>query len=331
MSKKTITLLALAFSIFQTNAQTVADFETFSLSPNSAYSPTTSTPFQTSNAIFNYEYYSAFSLWTGGFSYTNKYDSSTAGYTNDHGVRAYKGYSNSATYVVGHNEAIVKLKAPFNIVTGFYITNTTYAYKSMASGDMFAKKFGDTTGTGSGTTIPQGSYPDFFKVVIKGYKNGVIKNDSVTYMLADFTFTNNAQDFILNSWKFVNTTSIGEVDSLQFFLRSSDNDPTYGMNTPGYFAIDNFETTAPNLVGIAKNNADLKLEVYPNPFQSSITINTKESNASVSLKDLTGKVIYSEALKQESTTLNFEALPSGIYFLELTSGNQKTIKKLIKN
>ena len=326
--KKTITLLALAFSIFQTNAQTVADFETFSLSPNSAYSPTTSTPFQTSNAIFSYEYSG---YWSGGFAYTNQYDSITAGYTNDLGVRAYKGYSNSATYVVGQKGATVKLKAPFNTVTGFYITNTTYAYKSMAKGDMFARKFGDTTGTGSGTTIPQGSYPDFFKVVIKGYKNGVVKNDSVTYMLADFTFTNNAQDFILDSWKSVNTTIIGEVDSLKFFLRSSDNHPVYGMNTPAYFAIDNFETTAPNPVGIAKNASDLKLNVYPNPFQSSLTITSKENNAVVSLKDLSGKVVFSEELKQESTTFNFETLQAGIYFLELTSGNQKSIKKLVKN
>ena len=328
--KKTITLLSLAFSILGTKAQTVADFETFTLSTNSAYSPTTSTPFQTSNASFEYHYNSSFSYWSGGFAYTNKNDSITAGYTNMYGVRAGKGYNNSATYVVGKDRGVITLSTPFNTVNGFYITNTTYAYKSIAKGDMFARKFGDTTGTGSGTTIAQGSYPDFFKVIVKGYKNGLLKTDSVTVMLADFTFTNNAQDFILSTWQYVNTAALGAVDSIKFFMRSSDVGQ-YGINTPLYFAIDNFETSAPNPVGLSENTNDLKLGAYPNPFNSSITITGKFIDGSVMIRDISGKIVYSEMLENETSVLELSSLDAGVYFLEVNSGTQKTIKKVIKN
>lgn len=329
--KKTITSLSLALSIFTMTAQTtVADFETFTLSANSAYSPTTSTSFQTSNATFQYEWDNSFSYWSAGFSYTNKYDSITAGYTNLYGVRALKGYSNSATYVIGQDESTIKLATPHKIINGFYITNTTYAYKSMASGDAFARKFGDTTGTGSGTTIAQGSYPDFFKVVVKGYTNGALKNDSVTIFLANFTFTNNAQDFILDSWQYVNTSSMGEVDSVQFFMRSSDVGP-FGINTPLYFALDNFETSIPNPVGMATNSMKEDFVVYPNPFTTSITIRSASGFKAVVLRDISGKMLYDSDGSELHFVWNLEFLESGIYFLEIDLGEHKQIKKIIKN
>jgi hypothetical protein len=223
---------------------------------------------------------------------------------------------------------------PQTTVAGFYITNTTYAYKSMAKGDAFARKFGDTTGTRSGTTIPQGSYPDYFKVVVKGYKNGALRNDSVTAMLADFTFTNNALDYILSNWKFVNTASIGEVDSIQFFMRSSDVSFGY-INTPTFFAIDNFAVGKINFTGITKyNKNELDAAVYPNPFQSCLTIKVNsvfEAQVTIKLIDLKGSFIRETKVTSPQTTLNLDDLSSGIYILEISSDNKKTTKKIIKS
>lgn len=330
--KKTLTILSLALSTCMLNAQTVADFETFSLSANSAYSPTTSTPFQTSNAVFEYDWNSSFSFWSGGFSYTNKYDSVTAGFSNLYGVRALKGVNNSATYVVAQDGATIKLSAPHNTVTGFYVTNTTYAYKAMAKGDAFSRKFGDTTGTGSGTTIPQGSYPDFFKIIVKGYHNGVLKNDSVEVFLANFTFTNNAQDFILDSWSFVNTSILGTVDSIQFHMLSSDTG-AFGINTPLFFALDNFGTSAPNPVGLTENNQEQEVIVSPNPCTSFLSIrnSTQEETLEIVLRDLSGKVIRQEKLNQNPLLVDVSDLQHGVYFLETSSATQKSMKKIIKN
>ena len=268
-TKKIIAILLTSLAYFTIKAQVmVTDFETFTLSPNSAYNPTTSTAFQTPSAAFQYIYNGNFQLWTGGFAYTNINDSITGNFSNLYGVRPLKGYTNSAIYVVGQDRAVIRTTAvPQTTVAGFYITNTTYAYKSMAKGDAFARKFGDTTGTGSGTAIPQGSYPDYFKVIVKGYKNGALKNDSVTAMLADFTFTNNTLDYILSTWKFVNTAIIGEVDSIKFFMRSSDVSFGY-INTPTFFAIDNFAVGKINFTAIKKYSDDeMPATIYPNPCQ----------------------------------------------------------------
>lgn len=332
-TKIKIALAALFCAIFNGEAQIIADFETFTLSPNSAYSPSTTTSWQTSNASFNYTY--DFNFWLGGFAYTNHYDSITGDFTNLYGVRAYKGYNNSAIYVVGQDGGVITTTAiPQTTVSGFYITNTTYAYKTMAKGDMFSRKFGDTTGTGSGTTIAQGAYPDYFKVIVKGYKNGALKNDSVTAMLADYTFSNNAQDYILNTWQWVNTGILGEVDSIKFTMRSTDT--SFGfINTPAFFAIDNFTTIKREYVGIqphAKN--DLLMAIYPNPCNSSFSVklfSSPESVCKVALTDVTGKEVFSQTVNRMETVIEMEHLTAGIYFLELRAGEQRTIKKLIKN
>ena len=320
--KTTIAAMAIALCSLTTKAQTiVADFENFLLSPNSAYNPTTSVPFQTANASFQYKYNGGY--WSEGFSYTNKYDSITAGYTNTHGVRAYNGYSNSATYVIGKDGGVVSLATNQTTVNGFYITNTTYAYKSIASGDAFAKKFGGSTGND----------PDFFKVIIKGYKNGTLKNDSVTVMLADFTFTNNTQDYILDTWQFVNTNIIGDVDSLKFYMRSSDVG-SFGINTPLFFAIDNFTTTKATSVGIAEQNSEINVNVYPNPAYDFITIqlsNNNEQPTETTILNIDGKIVYAKSLTQTEAKLDLAFLQPGIYFIELISGKQKTIKKIVKS
>ncbi len=316
--KKTITLMALAAGLLSATAQTTVEgFESFTLTANSAYSPTVSTPFQGSNGIFSYKYSG---YWSGGFAYTNVLDSVTPGYTNAYGIRAYKGYNNSANFAVMYGSGKITLTAPQTTVSGFYITNTTYAYKSMASGDQFAKKFGGTSGND----------PDFFKVIVKGYKNGVLKTDSVTAMLADFTFTNNTQDYILNTWQFVNTSVIGEVDSLKFFFRSSDMG-AFGINTPVYFAMDDFTTINAGTTGIAKQAALLNTEVYPNPFNSQLTIVTSESSAAVRVMSVDGKTVLAENLSGYSNALDLGSLQNGVYFIELRAGDKYSVSRIVKN
>lgn len=316
--KRTITLMALALSLFTTKAQTVvSNFESLPLAPNSAYSSTTGVSFTTGGASFQHKYAG---YWSGGFAYTNKYDSMTAGFTNMYGVKPLKGYNNSNIYVVGQDKGVINLSSPSNTVGGFYITNTTYAYESMQNGDAFAKKFGGVTGND----------PDFFKVTVRGYKAGVLLTDSVPFYLADFRFANNAFDYLVDTWQWVNTTTLGNVDSLKFFMYTSDNG-SFGPNTPLFFAIDDFTNTQ-STVGLAENSANLNLSVYPNPFSSVITIQSDlRSDGTIAIMDVAGKIIYTQELSEMQTTLDLANLPTGIYFLQLSAGGQKTVKKLIKN
>ncbi len=330
--KKITTILALAF-ISKLNAQMlVADFESFTLTTNSFYKDTNSVPFQTSNAIFPYEWTKGqYPYWSGGTAYTNVADSVTGDFTNLYGVKALKGFFNSNNYAVMQDRAAIRVKSPHTIVEGFYFTNTTYAFTSMKEGDLFARKFGDTTGTGSGATIAQGAYPDFFKVTVKGYKNGAQKTDTIQFMLADFTFTNSVQDYIVKDWRWMNVSKIGEVDSLKFIMYSSDVG-NFGINTPLYFAIDNFTSKIPSYVGLNDFKFSGDFVVFPNPFKNEITINSHQTIAKVKLIDIQGKCLLVDSPNNEtSVKLNLEHFDSGIYFLEIIANEQKIIKKIIKH
>ena len=100
-----------------------------------------------------------------------------------------------------------------------YITNSTYAYLSMKNGDQFAKKFSDG---------------DWFKLDIYGEDVSGNESQPVSVYLADFR---NGKKEILNTWKWVELSDLGELKSLHFNLTSTDNGD-WGMNTPSYFSID---------------------------------------------------------------------------------------------
>src|SRR5688572_18944757 len=104
--KKIITTLFAAALGFSISAQSItADFENFILPVNSFYKDTNSTPFFTTHASFEYEWTKgSFPYWSGGFSYTNRYDSTTAGFTNIYGVKPLKGYNNSSIYTVAKDK-----------------------------------------------------------------------------------------------------------------------------------------------------------------------------------------------------------------------------------
>ncbi len=330
--KKNILTFSIILICLWVKAQTIADFESFTLSPNSAFSPSITTVFQTSNAQFEYEWDSSFGgFWSGGFAYTNKTDSANGSFSNLYGVKAYTGYSNSANFVVGQDGGVIKLKSPNNTVNGFYITNTTYAYKVIRNGDSFSRKFGDTTGAGSGTTIAQGSYPDFFKITARGYLNGILKPDSAEFYLADFRFSNNAQDYIVNAWQWFNTTALGVVDSITFNIFSSDNS-AFGMNTPAFFALDNFTTSGPNITALKQLENTDRTNVYPNPFTQTLQIEKEtDEETEVKLYGPDGKILFEGYTGKNKTTVNTSGFAPGVYSIILRNSKGTTFKKLIKN
>lgn len=317
--KKTITLLACFTLSLSINAQSFTeDFEGFTLAVNSVYSNTNSVAFQGTSAIYEYKWDAGFSFWKGGFAYTNKYDSSTVGFGNLYGVKPLKGYNSSNIYVIGQDRGIIKLKAPYKGVEGFYLTNTTYAYKSMKLGDSFSKKFGGTTGND----------PDFFKITVKGYSGGSLKTDSVEFYLADFRNANNALDYIVNSWQWLNTSSLGAIDSLKFFMYSSDVG-SFGINTPLFFGLDNF-TASPSFVGLNQFTLGNNISVYPNPVANSLhfnTISTSQFNAE--LINSNGTTIKKEQI-HGSTQWDLNDYSPGIYFLKISNSSETYVKKLIK-
>ena len=108
------------------------------------------------------------------------------------------------------------------VVPGFFINNTAYDVNSMCNGDGYAKKFTAT---------------DWFKLTITATRDGVDVNTFVEVNLA-------AEGKYINQWTYVDLSVLGEVDFIHFTLSSSDTGDA-GMNTPAYFAMDNFGAVKP--------------------------------------------------------------------------------------
>lgn len=309
------------------HVQAQATFEGLTLPSSNYWKGISSVPtvsgFQSGPAYFVNKYDTAFGGYWSGWGYSALNDTSSTSYaTNELGCIAGKGYNGSNIYGVAYvgsdpGANIIRL-TPNSIPTGFYICNTTIAYKSMKNGDAFAKKFGG----------PTGNDPDFFKLNLTGWKNGNPLNDTVEIYLADFRDSNNANDYILNDWTWVNVSLLGACDSLTYTMESSDT--SFGfINTPTYFCMDNL-----TLFGSAVQDFEsVSLNIYPNPCENQLEfINPFSGDAEIAVRDIQGKTFFQHDLKGgEHQNLDVSGLHSGMYYLQLCSGQRCIVSRFTKH
>ena len=199
------------------------DFEDVSL-PSKGYLDSIQGGLISKGFTFENSYLGYFS---NGFAVSNIVNVDTAGFKNMYATYAGSGASSSNNYLLATNNAGIKLPSTAQLLS-IEITNSTYAALSMKNGDSFAKKF-------------SGKDKDFFKVWVKGYASGKVK-DSLEVYLANFQFTDTTQNFIQKEWKTIDLSKFVAIDSLSFKLESKDIGQN-GMNTPGYFTVDNIKFT----------------------------------------------------------------------------------------
>lgn len=296
-------------------AQTVSTFEGLLTAPDTYWNGGDSTHmggFADGNAFFQNTYNWQWNFWSGGFAVSNKKDTSiadtTSGISMMYNAVTPGGAAGSESYTVVQNGSVIKFTgaAAGKQPEGMYITNSNYAYLSMKWGDAFARQFGDS---------------DYFIVNIIGFLNGTEKDTVVAQYLADGTD-------LLNTWQWVDLKPIGDVDSIGFYLESSDTGQ-FGMNTPGFFCIDQF-TTRDIYSGINQLAAKLKATtVYPNPATDMVTIETTAHNVMATVYDITGKKQMSASVHSGNNVLNIEALANGVYFLQLESNGITETRKLV--
>ncbi|MBN8702285.1 MAG: DUF4465 domain-containing protein [Bacteroidetes bacterium] len=324
MKKKLLVIVALGlFNVLQLNAQTISTFENLSLATDTFWDGSNqSGGFASGNAYFPNFWDTAWGgYWSTGWALSTKYDTTTAPsdfYTQLYSCKEDSAYI-SKTFAIGTIDAKVKLtgNAIGKVVDGFYITNSTYAFNSMKLGDFLGKKFGGVSGND----------PDWFKLVVyKYYQGSLSTNDSVEFYLADFRFSTNSQDYIVDSWTWVDLKSLGNCDSLSFVLSSSDNN-IVGMNTPGYFCIDNFTTTDSPL-SYSKVEQPV-FALYPNPTNGLFTVKGKLKIDQIFVRTVFGKIIFSDSTVS-SETIDLTAFDAGVYLVEIISEGKSTIQKMYK-
>jgi hypothetical protein len=256
----------------------------------------------------------SYNYWSSGFAISNSTDSITEGFTNLYSSASGKGALKSSNYAIsnGDNYIISPYVGIADIgmrAKGIWINNATYPYFSMLKGDGFGKKFGGQTGNDS----------DYFRVIIKGYWDF----DSVVFYLADFRNTDNNKDYIIKDWTYVNLSKLGVFDTLTFRLESSDVGQ-FGMNTPAFFCIDNFEYDYKlNVNEIGKNNA---VKIYPNPSSENIYVNYEGDFNSINIINLQGKNV----LQSNTKNINISGLENGIYIAQIMTENGVLNTKFVK-
>lgn len=293
-------------------AQTPVDFEDVGLPSSGVWNGSdNSGSFRSGGMIFYNSYSADYDSWSG-FACSDHRDTLTAGYDNQYSSIAGGGYGGSGHFAIAYDFGNLKIELEVpSTVAGMFLTNSTYAFLALRDGNAFAKKFGGSTGDD----------PDYFRVVISGMDVRGDTSGTVLFYLADFRAGDRKDDYIVRSWEWVDLTSLGEVASLRFSLESSDMGP-YGMNTPGYFCIDNINdrqmpVRTPAVATVPR--------VFPNPFAGRFYITAGEAPQSVTLTDQTGRTwipgVARSGDKTEITTP--PGLSPGIYHLSFTTKNQR--------
>ncbi|SMP65373.1 Calx-beta domain-containing protein [Neorhodopirellula lusitana] len=274
-------------SLSESNALVTADFESLGrglLVGEYDNNAGTSGQFQDNSLSFQNSFSNAFGFdsWSG-FSISRATDSTTPGYFNQYSAFPGMGADGTSTYGIAFASSAVQVNRPESSApfSSLDITNTTYAALSMRDGDSFAKQFGGESGNDE----------DFFLLTIDGLDADGDSIGQVEFYMADYRFADNSLDYIIDQWTSVDVSSIGDAVTLSMQLSSSDNG-TYGMNTPGYFAIDNVAlaptTSQPSLtitrvdsdntealevtLGEDSNQVGLPTTVTIQPGQSSVTV-----------------------------------------------------------
>ena len=224
-------------------------------------------------------------------------------------------------FAIGMNGSFLVSEAgPSSGILGFKIANTTFAYNSMKSGDAFAKKFGGASGNDA----------DSFVLKISAFHRGQFLF-SKRVILADFRFADNAKDYILDSWAIVDLSmpqnEVGPRDSFVFELMSSDSGQ-FGMNTPGFFAID--EVIAARWLGVNAVNR-ITAKVYPNPADDLVTIETKGAMLDLQVHNSVGDMVYeTKNCAGMVHQINSKTWPAGVYSISASTLNGKESSVIVK-
>ncbi|MDG1849480.1 MAG: DUF4465 domain-containing protein [Flavobacteriales bacterium] len=299
-----IGLIALSFLAFSVNSNAqVANFDALTFDSTGVWNGSDLSGFYEEEGFRFYNSFNTEWLSWSGFAVSDVTDNSTEGWGNQYGVSSGAAYS-GANFAVATNSAKISLSS--RVVDGFYITNSTYAALSMLNGDDFAKKFGGETGDDA----------DWLKLSVIGKLDTVI-TDTVEFYLADYRFEDNAQDYIVTDWTWVDLNALGHVSELSFEFSSSDHGD-WGMNTPAYFCMDDLTV---NTVGIEEFAVE-PFSIYPNPVQDRFTVNV---DGVLTVYDLSGKRVKSY-LVEAGNPVSMTELNSGIYIAKVGAFVEKIVK-----
>lgn len=123
--------------------------------------------------------------------------------------------------------------------------------------------------------------------------------------------------------------------SARVFDNAADYCTGFSNNTSDHFpvyAAYNWSKLTTRVIptGIEKGVAEIRVQIYPNPTQSSVFIDCDKSLSGIKLLDAEGRVLMENASANEHALLSLADLKSGLYFLHLTTSEGEIIRKIIR-
>lgn len=222
-------LLAGAVSTVAT-AAVIVDFEDLTLPPQSAAPGDASqTPFVSHGVQFNRTWSVDYDCCPGAWAYSNQTDLTTPGVGNAFSAYALPnggGVHDSENFAIANNfqrgEAQIGFSEPAEVF-GMFVTNTTYVHRAVVDGE-----------DGAGFVKGPFQVGDWLRLDVFGVDAQDQETGKVEFYLADYRDGNTSA---VNDWVWVDLTSLGVVQRLEFDISSTDIGP-FGMNTPAFFAMD---------------------------------------------------------------------------------------------
>ena len=121
----------------------------------------------------------------------------------------------------------------------------------------------------------------------------------------------------------ISTAGVSEA-STSYYYDMTDNTWYYTTSTP--MVRMNFDPS----VGVNEVEDNLGLRVFPNPANEVINISlNKEVSATLTLLDVSGKVVRTQTLNGISTSINTASLNSGVYFVTINDGTSVSTQKVV--
>ncbi len=302
---------------FEYKSVTSAGFENLNLGTNDYYNGSDRKGgFTSGNFMFLTDYNEDWASWSG-FAASTQTDVTTAGWINQYSAITGMGVAGTPAYAVAYPTPVSIVTFKDTVISGLYVTNSTYACLSMKYGDAYSKKFGGESGNDE----------DWLILTIEGFDSANLPKGKTEFFLADFGYSINAYDYILDTWKWIDLKKFGRISKLEFSLRSTDNS-AWGMNTPGYFCIDNLNheviTSSPEM-------QQIRAAVFPNPFTDHLVITGIKGIARLIVTDVSGRTVaeYDQVLNNQPIN-GLSQLKAGVYLVKIQEGQNQFTTKLLK-
>ena len=227
MKKLYITMIAMIFASVNCMADDVVTFEDIAVNADGYQNDFgEESAFEAGGFTFNNNYFPEWSYWSG-IAVSGRTATTFTSYELDQfnscvgeGVNGSKQFA----VVYPQGETIDVNDPAGKQISGFYVTNNAWVVDAILNGD--------------GMTPGAFTKGDFLALSIIGTHPDET-TETITYYLAYYRSENEADHYYVKDWQWVDLSALGVVESITFRMESSRNND-WGMTTPGYFCMDDF-------------------------------------------------------------------------------------------